>query len=33
MNSMEKSQHFHAIYKQTEELTELGGSRLSQETV
>lgn len=33
MTSMEKSQHFHAIYKKTEELTELGGSRLSQETV
>lgn len=33
MNPIDKSQHFHAIYKQTEELTELGDSRLSQETV
>ncbi|MEL7038230.1 MAG: hypothetical protein AAFO04_21825 [Cyanobacteria bacterium J06592_8] len=33
MNPIDKSQHFHAIYKRTEELIELGGSRLSQETV
>ena len=33
MNPIDKSQHFHAIYKGTEELIELGGSRLSQETV
>ncbi len=33
MNPIDKSQHFPAIYKQTEELTELGDSRLSQETV
>ncbi len=33
MNPIDKSQHFHAIYKRTEELIELTGSRLSQETV
>ncbi len=33
MTSIDKSQNFHDIYKRTEELIELGGSRLSQETV